>query len=210
MESSAAGGDQFVLDDVHCNGSESSLLDCQHSPLYVHNCHSTEVAGVSCYNGTVVYILSFIHTTLAKSLLNLCYTTSPWSCMRSRQWPVFFTDVSLKNYGSSQTFPRTFLELCAENSIRLFLGDDDIAFYHGEFDPAFYHDKDRLTRGRVEYCTNQTYHGICGDDWRRAQASVVCRELGLSPYGMSPFILIAILLWHGFFLLVRGQGNLTL
>ncbi|CAI8021725.1 Fibrillin-2 [Geodia barretti] len=123
VESSAAGGDQFVLDDVHCNGSESSLLDCQHSPLYVHNCHSTEVAGVSCYN-----------------------------------------------------------ELCAENSIRLFLGDDDIAFYHGEFDPAFYHDKDRLTRGRVEYCTNQTYHGICGDDWRRAQASVVCRELGLSPY----------------------------
>ena len=76
------------------------------------------------------------------------------------------------------------LELCDENSIRLFLGDDDLAFYHGDFNPAFYQDKDRLTRGRVEYCVNQTYHGLCGDGWDYAHASVVCRQLGFSPYGM--------------------------
>ena len=74
-------------------------------------------------------------------------------------------------------------ELCVEHSIRLFLGDDDLAFYHGEFDPTFYQDKDRLTRGRVEYCVNQTYHGICGDEWGFTHASVVCRQLGFSYYG---------------------------
>ena len=54
VEPSPGGGGQFLLDDVHCNGSESSLLDCQHSPLFEHNCISSEVAGVSCYNG--IYI----------------------------------------------------------------------------------------------------------------------------------------------------------
>ena len=76
------------------------------------------------------------------------------------------------------------LVFCVEDSIRLFLGDDDLAFYHGEFDPSFYQDRDRLTRGRVEYCFNQTYHGICGDDWGFPHASVVCRQLGFSQYGM--------------------------
>ena len=75
------------------------------------------------------------------------------------------------------------LEPCAEGSIRLYLGDDDQAFFHGEFDESFYHQKDQLTRGRVEYCINETYHGICGDDWGYTHASVVCKELGFSQYG---------------------------
>ena len=38
-------------------------------------------------------------------------------------------------------------------------------------------------RGRVEYCINETYYGICADDWGYVHASVVCRQLGFSEYG---------------------------
>lgn len=75
-------------------------------------------------------------------------------------------------------------EPCVEGSVRLYIGDDDLAFLHGEFDELYYYNKDRLTRGRVEYCSNETYHGICGDEWNYIHASVVCKQLGFSRHGM--------------------------
>ncbi len=46
-------------------------------------------------------------------------------------------------------------------------------------------DNNGLTDGRVEVCVSGRYGAVCDDFWDSRDASVVCRERGLSPYGES-------------------------
>ena len=38
----------ILLDNVECLGTESSLLECSHLGIGVHNCSDYEIAGVRC------------------------------------------------------------------------------------------------------------------------------------------------------------------
>ena len=44
----APSGNYFVLDDLQCTGSETSIFDCQHNGEWNENCGASEIAGVEC------------------------------------------------------------------------------------------------------------------------------------------------------------------
>lgn len=71
---------------------------------------------------------------------------------------------------------------CVEWDVRLMVDD----FYTADIPDAtnYLYSKNDLTVGRVEVCREGKYRPICaGEYWNNASVSVVCYQLGFSPYG---------------------------
>ena len=75
---------------------------------------------------------------------------------------------------------------CVDGDVRLVVSEDAATFYMGSsnYDMSYY-DKDGLRVGRVEVCVSGRYGSICHDSWDNRDASVVCSQLGFSPYGKN-------------------------
>ena len=73
---------------------------------------------------------------------------------------------------------------CIEGTVRLLVGND-YDYYYGQVnsDYGYTYIKDTLSRGRVQICIGGEYTRVCADLWDNQDASVVCSQLGFSPYG---------------------------
>ena len=45
--------------------------------------------------------------------------------------------------------------------------------------------KDGLLAGKVEMCLNGRFRTICDDSWTNHEASLLCKDLGFSEFGMG-------------------------
>ena len=68
--------------------------------------------------------------------------------------------------------------------MRLLVGEG-LDFYEGlsQYDSVDIYDKDGLRAGRIEVCSDGMFVAVCGGQWDNRDASVVCRQLGLSSNG---------------------------
>ena len=76
---------------------------------------------------------------------------------------------------------------CMDWDIRLLVDGYYMATIDSDYGNLYI--KDELAAGRVEVCLNGSYGPVCHDPqfWNNQSVSVVCSQLGFSPYGELVF-----------------------
>lgn len=77
--------------------------------------------------------------------------------------------------------------LCRDGDVRIKVGSGyDYIYGLLDYEDFYYVDpmvERKLARGAVEMCLSEMWGTVCYDGWENMDASVVCNQLQLSPYG---------------------------
>ncbi|XP_041368061.1 deleted in malignant brain tumors 1 protein-like isoform X2 [Gigantopelta aegis] len=210
------GNQTIILDDIKCNGTETSLAQCRHSGWGSHDCTHSEDVGVICRPDG----MSNISVRLVNGLLNSgrveVFYNGSWGTVCDDSWDTAAAKVVCRMLG----LPYEAAEAQSEahfNDESLPIVLDDVHCYGWETGLSdcghsgwgvhnCKHNEDasvicqsertynltvRLVGDSKEYGRVEVYHDgqwgtICDDEWDTRDARVVCKMLGLPHEGAQP------------------------
>ncbi|PIK49864.1 putative scavenger receptor cysteine-rich protein type 12 isoform X1 [Apostichopus japonicus] len=91
------GGGTIHLDDVSCSGLESSLLDCGHRGIDMHNCRHSEDAGVVCSQASEDIRLEGGESPYEGRVE--VYLNNQWGTICDDEWDMFDAEVICRQLG---------------------------------------------------------------------------------------------------------------
>ncbi|XP_019861855.1 PREDICTED: neurotrypsin-like, partial [Amphimedon queenslandica] len=203
----------FHIVDLHCNGTEENLFDCPHNLVQLYSCSYHKDANVQCTasNASTNCTTGHVRLTGGQSqyvgLVEICYG-GVWKSICPRGWDnreaqvvcrqLGFTSVGAdsinvgKGFGPlhSSYFNCTGSEAALLNC-SYYTSSCYYSYHAGVecespcIEGAVQLEGDNKYKefGRVEVCINGTWGTICDNGWENNDATVVCRQLGYSPYG---------------------------
>ncbi|KXJ07926.1 Scavenger receptor cysteine-rich type 1 protein M130 [Exaiptasia diaphana] len=199
------GSGPIWLDNVNCNGKESSLHQCQHRGWGVHGCNHSHDVGIVCNTGTAPP-LRLLRKTSSQSLVQgvlQIYYNGKWGTICDDRWESTETNVACKQLGYERAVRSRHL---GQGPDPIWLGgsvdcnggesslnqcdhlgwgkqycnhsqDVGIVCYTGP--PV----KVRLigdvpNAGRVQLLYKGVWKNLCGSSWDSSAAKVICRMAG--------------------------------
>ncbi|KAH3856502.1 hypothetical protein DPMN_099092 [Dreissena polymorpha] len=199
------GTGPILLDDVRCDGTESSLSYCQ-ANWGTHNCGHSEIVGVDCS----LNIRLVNGSRPSEGRLEVFYNNA-WGTVCDDDFDTLAATVVCRMLGFTG-FPKPSMEpLMDRVPVPILL--DDVRCDGDEWSLSYCqtnkwgehncnHAKDvgvdcgldirlvngsRFNRGRLEVFYNNTWGTVCDDDFNILAAKVVCRLLGFT--GIQPAVL---------------------
>ncbi|CAH3036097.1 unnamed protein product, partial [Porites lobata] len=191
------GSGKIWLDDVQCQGNETSIVNCRHRPWGVHNCGHNEDASVICS----IRLRLIGGNWSGEGRVEIYYRGS-WGTVCDDNWGIKDAGVVCRQLGYSSTAVSAPQRArFGQGSGKIWLDEvqcqgNETSIENCRHRPWGVHDCShsedasvicsktlrliggRPGAGRVEIYYNGSWGTVCDDYWDKSDAQVVCRQLG--------------------------------